>query len=116
MSSWRLSISGTLGTLYYRHIYSYHYLVPDLHTRQVPPDYILIPVNDLMRDYKKKKKRTAATVLVVLYDDTSRCTYSSLKPLVPGTAYLVPGTVHASTQQTIQIRGTGVCLARKNSL
>ena len=31
-------------------------------------------------------------------------------------AYLVPGAVHASTQQTIQIRGTGVCLARKNSL
>ena len=30
--------------------------------------------------------------------------------------YLVPGAVHASTQQTIQIRGTGVCLARKNSL
>ena len=31
-------------------------------------------------------------------------------------AYLVPGAVHARTQQTIQIRGTGVCLARKNSL
>ena len=31
-------------------------------------------------------------------------------------AYLVPGEVHASTQQTIQITGTGVCLARKNSL
>ena len=30
-------------------------------------------------------------------------------------AYLVPGAVYASTQQTIQIRGTGVCLARKNS-
>ena len=28
-------------------------------------------------------------------------------------AYLVPGAVHASTQQIIQIRGTGVCLARK---
>ena len=28
-------------------------------------------------------------------------------------AYLVPGAVHANTQQTIQIRGTGVCLARK---
>ena len=31
-------------------------------------------------------------------------------------AYLVPGAVHASTQQTIQIRGAGVCLPRKNSL
>ena len=31
-------------------------------------------------------------------------------------AYLVPGAVHASTQQTTQIRGTGVCLVRKNSL
>ena len=31
-------------------------------------------------------------------------------------AYLVPRAVHASTQQTVQIRGTGVCLARKNSL
>ena len=31
-------------------------------------------------------------------------------------AYLVPGAVHARTQQTIQIRGTGVCLARINSL
>ena len=28
-------------------------------------------------------------------------------------ANLVPGAVHARTQQTIQIRGTGVCLARK---
>ena len=27
-------------------------------------------------------------------------------------AYPIPGAVHASTQQTIQIRGTGVCLAR----
>ena len=31
-------------------------------------------------------------------------------------SYLVPGAVHASTQQTMKIRGTGVCLARKNSL
>ena len=53
--------------------------------------------------------RTAAAV--VLYDTSTRCTYSSLEPLVPGAAYLVPGTVHASTQQTIQIRGTGVCRA-----
>ena len=29
-----------------------------------------------------------------------RCTYSSLEPLVPGAAYLVPGTVHANTQPT----------------
>ena len=43
---------------------------------------------------------------VVLYDTSTRCTYSSLEPLVPGAAYLVPGTVYASTQQTIQIRGT----------
>ena len=64
-----------------------------------------------MRDYNT---RTAAAV--VLYDRSTRCTYSSLEPLVPGAAYLVPGTVHASTQQTIQITGTGVCLARENSL
>ena len=49
--------------------------------------------------------RTAAAV--VLHDTSTRCSYSSLEPLVPGAAYLVPGTVHASTQQTIQIRGTG---------
>ena len=42
--------------------------------------------------------RTAAAV--VLYDTSTPCTYSSLEPLVPGAAYLVPGTVHASTQQT----------------
>ena len=64
--------------------------------------------NGDVRDYNI---RTAA---VVLYDTSTRCTYSSLEPLVPGAAYLVPGTVHASTQRTIQIRGTGVCLARKN--
>ena len=64
-----------------------------------------------VRDYNI---RTAA--VVVLYDKSTRCTYSSLESLVPGAVYLVPGTVHASTQQTIQIRGTGVCLARKNSL
>ena len=63
-----------------------------------------------MRDYII---RTAAAV--VLYDTSTRCTYSGLEPLVPGAAYLVPGTVHASTQQTKKIRGTGVCLARKNS-
>ena len=45
--------------------------------------------------------RTAVAV-VVLYDTSTRCTYSSLEPLVPGVAYLVPGTVHASTKQTIQ--------------
>ena len=124
-----------------------------------------------MRDYNI---RTAAAA--VLYDTSTRCTYSSLAPLVPGAAYLVyqdmltspvaaarvaiatgawveskydvylihtwkcgsssfifthppedekrkkrkaylvHGAVHASTQQTIQIRGTGVCPARKNSL
>ena len=36
--------------------------------------------------------------VVVLYDTSTRCTYSSLEPLVPRVAYLVPGTVHASTQ------------------
>ena len=56
--------------------------------------------------------RTAAAAAVVLYDTSTRCTYSSLEPLVPGAAYLVTGAVHASTQQTVQIRGTGVCLAR----
>ena len=59
--------------------------------------------------------RTAAAA-VVLYDTSTLCTYSSLEHLVPGAAYLVPGTAHVSTQQTIQIRGTGVCRARKNSL
>ena len=67
--------------------------------------------NGDVRDYNIP---TAAAVL--LYDTSTRCTYSSLEPVVPGAAYLVPGTVHASTQQTIQIIGTGVCLARKNSL
>ena len=53
----------------------------------------------------------------VSYDTSTRCTYSSLETLVPGAAYLVPGTVHAITQETmIQITGTGVCLARKISL
>ena len=64
-----------------------------------------------VRDYNI---RTAAAV--VPYDTSTRFTYSSLGPLIPGATYLVPGTVHASTQQTIQIRGTGVCLARKNPL
>ena len=63
--------------------------------------------NGDVRDY------TIRTAAVVLYDTSTLCTYSSLEPLA---AYLVPGTVHASTQQTIQIRGMGVCLARKNSL
>ena len=67
--------------------------------------------NGDVRDYNI---RTAAAV--VLCDTSTRCTYSSLEPLVPGAAYLVPGTVHASTQQTKQIRGMGVCLARKISL
>ena len=59
--------------------------------------------NGDVRDYNV---RTAAEA-VVLYDTSTRRTYSSLEPLVPGAAYLVPGRVHASTQQTIQIRGTG---------
>ena len=64
-------------------------------------------------DVREYNIRTAA---VVLYDTNTCCTYSSLEPLAPGAAYLVPGTVHASTQQTMQIRSTGVCIARKNSL
>ena len=42
---------------------------------------------------------TAAAV--VLYDTSTRCTYSSLEPLIPGEAHLVPGTVLTSTQHTI---------------
>ena len=57
-----------------------------------------------------------AAIAAVLYDTSTRCTHASLEHLVPGVAYLVPGTVQAGTQQTTQIRGTGVCLARKNSL
>ena len=55
-----------------------------------------------MRDYNI---RTAAAV--VLYDTSTRCTYSSLEPLVPGATYLVPGTVRAN-QQTItsEVRGS----------
>ena len=53
--------------------------------------------------------RTAAAV--VLYDASARCTYSSLEPLVPGAAYLVPGTVHASTQQTTNQRYGGLSRA-----
>ena len=49
-----------------------------------------------MRDYNI---RTAAAVV----DTSTRCMYFSLEPLVPGVPYLVPGTVHASSQQTIQI-------------
>ena len=39
---------------------------------------------------------------------SSRCTYSSLEALVPGAAYLVPGKVHANTQQTTEseVRGS----------
>ena len=60
--------------------------------------------NGDVRDYNI---RTAAAV--VLYDTITRCTYSSLEPLVcPGAAYLVPGTVHASTQYTTgsEVRGS----------
>ena len=47
-----------------------------------------------MRDYNIRTAAAAAA----LYDTSTRCTYSSLEPLVPGAAYLVPGTVHASTR------------------
>ena len=40
--------------------------------------------NGDMRDYDI---RTAAAA--ILYDTSSRCTYSSLEPLVPGAGYLV---------------------------
>ena len=46
-------------------------------------------------------------IAAVLYDTSTRCTYSGLESLVPGAAYLVPGTVHASTQQTIQTEVRG---------
>ena len=53
---------------------------------------------------------------LVLYDTSTRCTYSSPESLVPGAAY-IPGTWYGTcNHQTIQIRGTGVCRARKNSL
>ena len=55
--------------------------------------------NGDVRDYNI---RTAAAL--VLYDTSTRCTYTSLEPLVPGAAYLVPGTVHASTQKTTNQR------------
>ena len=55
--------------------------------------------------------RTAAAV--ALYDTSTRCTYSSLEPLVPGAACLVTGTVHASTQQTTNQRYGGVSRASK---
>ena len=51
--------------------------------------------NGDVRDYNI---RTAAAV--VSYDTSTRCTYSSLEPLVPRAAYLVPGTVHACTHPT----------------
>ena len=38
-----------------------------------------------MRDYNVRKAAAA-----VLYDTSTRCTYSSLEPLVPGAAY-IPG-------------------------
>ena len=42
---------------------------------------------------------------------------SSLEPLVvPGAAYLVPGTVHAKAPNRLQNQRYGVCLARRNSL
>ena len=44
--------------------------------------------NGDVRDYK-----ICTAAAVVLYDTSTRCTYSSLEPLVPGAAYLVPGTV-----------------------
>ena len=59
-------------------------------------------------DVRDCNVRTAA---VVLYDTSTRCTYSGLEPLVPGAAYLVPGTVHASTQQTTNQRYGGLSRA-----
>ena len=52
--------------------------------------------------------RTAAAV--VLYDTTTRCTYSSLEPLLPGAAY-IPGTWYGTckhpTDHTIsEVRGS----------
>ena len=61
--------------------------------------------NGDVRDY------TIRTAAVVLYDTSTLCTYSSLEPLIPGAAYLVPGTVHASTQQTTNQRYGGLSRA-----
>ena len=54
--------------------------------------------------------RTAAAVVS---DTSTRCTYSSLEPLVPGAVYLVHVTVHASTQQTTNQRYEGLSRAQK---
>ena len=62
--------------------------------------------NGDVRDYNI---RTAAAV--VLYHTSTPGTYSSLEPLAPGAAYLVPGTVHASTQQTTNQRYGGLSRA-----
>ena len=85
-----------------------------------------LEVNEILQATPPKLRRemgmcgnAAIIVYVQQYYTSTRCTYSSREPLVPGAAYLVPGTwytVYASTQHTIQIRGTGVYLARKNSL
>ena len=68
-------------------------------------------------DVRNYNTCTAAAV-VLLYDTSTRCMYLVLQSrasLSRCSIYLVPGTVHASAQQTIPIRGTGVCLTRRNS-
>ena len=69
--------------------------------------------NGDVRDYN-----ISTVAAVVLYDTSTRCTYSSHEPLVPGAAYTwyLVRYMQAPNQQTIQIRGTGVSLARENSL
>ena len=52
-----------------------------------------------MRDYNI---RTAAAA--VLYDTSARYTYSSLEPLVPGVAYLVPGTWYGTCNHPTDYR------------
>ena len=67
--------------------------------------------NGDVRDYDV---RTAAAV--VLYDTSTRCTHSSPEPLVPGAAYTWYLVRYMQAPNRVQIRGTGVCLERKNSL
>ena len=57
--------------------------------------------------------RTAAAVF---YDTVTRCKYSSLDSRSRGSIPGIPGTVHASTEQTTNQRYGGLSLARKNSL
>ena len=55
------------------------------------------------RDVRDYNLRTAAAV-VVLYDTSARYTYSSLEPLVPGVAYLVPGTWYGTCNHPTDYR------------